>query len=196
MDGAMYPRTAKEAFGDYRQPRCDEQGNLCVIPPVAGLPVQKWLTASGDGLGNFNLNGAYASPTDFYYQATTIYDIYSILVAITDATTFNYNDYGGIAAGGVTNGTKLFFRPAALGADIPLLSGAAIKFNYEWFQLTADTGLTSFAGTPQTLKVVFNLANDYGQPFHMSPGDKFIVRLQDNFTGLLGHTFGLRGIQQ
>jgi len=37
---------------------------------------------------------------------------------------------------------------------------------------------------------------DYGMHFRLNPGDKFIIRLQDNFTGLIGHTFGLRGIKQ
>ncbi len=158
-----------------------------------GLPVQKWLTQSGDGLGAFQVTGNYATPTDFYYQAVYPYDIDSILIAITDTVTFNYNDYGGIAAGTVTNGVKFFYYSAKLNAEVALLSAVAVKSNYEWFQLTADAGLTAFAGTPQTLRVVFNLRSDYGIPFHLAVGDKFIIRVQDNFTGLIGHTFGLRG---
>lgn len=36
---------------------------------------------------------------------------------------------------------------------------------------------------------------DYGKPINMNAGDRFIVRLNDDFTGLVSHTFGLRGIK-
>ena len=188
----------RQPDGPFRGLRSDEQGNLCVRSPTDGLPTQKYLTLAGDGLisGTYNAIGNYATPTDFYYLTSTIYDIHSILIAITDLTTFNYNDYGGIPIGTVLNGVKMFVYNAALNLEIPLLSGKAIKYNYEWFELTANTGLTSFSGTPQTLRVVFEMDGDYGMNFRLNPGDKFIVRLQDNFTGLIGHTFGLRGIKQ
>ncbi|MFA6060723.1 MAG: hypothetical protein WC756_21180 [Taibaiella sp.] len=160
-----------------------------------GLATQKFLTTSGDGLGTYNLNGNYAAaPTDFYYKATSQYDIHSLLIVITDGAKFNQPDYGAIT-GGVTNGVKLFVRPAGSAADIALLSGVAVKQNHEWLSLTHDTNITSFEGLPQTLMVNFNIVTDYGKPITLGIGDKFIVRLNDDFTGLISHTFGLRGVK-
>ena len=160
-----------------------------------GLATQKFLTASGDGLGTYNLNGNYAATaTDFYYKATSQYDIHSLLVVISDNATFNQIDYGAIV-GGVTNGVKLFIRPAGSAADIALLSGVAVKQNFEWLSLTHETRLTQFSGTPQTLMMNFDIFTDYGKPITLGVGDKFIVRLNDDFTGLISHTFGLRGIK-
>ena len=160
-----------------------------------GLPTQKFLTASGDGLGSYNLIGNYsAAPTDFYYKATSQYDIHSLIVVISDNSTFNQGDYGAIV-GGLTNGVKLFVRPAGSLADIALLSGVAVKQNFEWLMLTHETHLTQFAGTPQTLMVNFDITRDYGKPITLGVGDKFIVRLNDDFTTLISHSYGLRGVK-
>ena len=191
-----YLSTANEAIGHYRKGRCNDNGEMCTVPPISGLPVQKWLTSSGDGLGTYNLNGNYSTPTDFYYLTSSLYDIYSLIIAITDGTTFNYNDYGGIPTGTITNGVKLFIYKASILTEVPLLSGIAIKNNYEYLSVTSDVKLTQFAGTPQTMVITFHLKDEYGQPLHLDIGDKVIIRLQDNFTGLLSHTFGIRGIKQ
>jgi len=166
-----------------------------VVPPHLGLPVQKFLTTNGDGTGSINatLNHS-ATPADYYYLVPGRYDIYSLLIAVSDDATFNQSDYGGIVSG-LTNGIKMFVYNASMNAEIPLLSGVAIKKNFEWFQLTTNTGLTQFSGTPQTLRINFDIRQDYGMPICLSTGDKFIVRLNDNFTSLVGQTFGLRGIQ-
>lgn len=182
--------------GPFRNPRCDDEGNLCIVPPYNGLPTQKFLTISGDGLGNYNATGDYSTGiTDFYYQVPSgnIYDLYSLIISVSDNLSFNQGDYGGIV-GGLINGVKIVYYSSTFNIERVLLSGIAFKKNYEWLQITANTDLTTFAGTAQTLKIIFNIQDDYGQPFHLISGDRFIVRLNDNFTSLVGHTFGIRGI--
>src|SRR5574337_88910 len=164
------------------------------LPISNGLPTQKFLTTAGDGTGVYNHNVDYsATPTDIKYTTNSVYDIYSLVIVISDHANFNQTDYGAIA-GGLTNGVKVFIKPSGL-AEIPLLSGVAFKQNFEWLQITEHTQLSSFAGLAQTLMVGFNIFEDYGKPINMNVGDTFIVRLNDNFTGLVGHTFGLRGIK-
>jgi hypothetical protein len=171
----------------------DQEGNPCSVPSIIGRPTQFFLTSSGDGQGPYNLNGDYsASPTDFYYQTTSTYYIQTLLVTISDSTTFNQTDYGGISTGTIINGVKVFIKPSGL-SEIPLLSGVAFKYNYEWLQVTPDTILTQFSGTPQTLTINFDITHEYGMPIMLNTGDRFIIRLNDNFTGLVSHTFGLRG---
>jgi len=170
----------------------DTEGNPCSVPSVIGLPTQFFLTASGDGKGTYNLNGDYsAAPTDFYYQATTNYYIQTLLMSISDNANFNQTDYGAIS-GGLTNGIKFFIKPNGL-SEIPLLSGVAFKQNYEWLSVTPDSKLTSFAGLAQTLTVDFNVTTEYGMPIKLGAGDRFIARLNDNFSTLVAHTIGLRG---
>lgn len=188
--------TIKISDGPFRSQRCDDDGNLCVTQPSAGLPFQFFLTANGNGTGAVNLNGNYSSaPTDFWYEATARYEIYSLLISISDGANFNQGDYGAITLG-LTNGVKLLVRFEDDVTEIPILNTGAfpVKYNYHWLSLTASTMLTTFAGISQTLTVNFDLIDHYGKPFTINKGQKLIVRLNDNFTGLINHTFGLRGI--
>ena len=187
--------TVKISDGPFRSSRCDNDGNICVTQPSAGLPFQFFLTANGDGTGAVNLNGNYTSPTDFWYEATARYEIYSLLISISDNANFNQTDYGAITAG-LTNGVKLLIRLEDDITEIPILNTGAfpVKTNAQWLSLTADTSLTSFAGLAQSLTVNFDLIDHYGKPFTVTTGQKIIVRLNDNFSGLTNHTFGLRGI--
>ena len=173
--------------------RGDKYGNLCVVPPTSGLPTQKFLTTTGVSTGIFNINQDYSlTQTDVYYLADDTYALHSVLATISDNAKFLQSDYGAIA-GGLTNGIELFLYSAALDFEIPLMSGAKIKANYDWLAFAADTRLTSFEGNPQTLAINFNLTEHYGVPLVMEAGDKFIVRLNDNFSTLVSQTFGLRG---
>ena len=163
-------------------------------PISEGLPVQFFLTTAGNGTGVYNHSVNYsAAPTDIFYIATSQYDVATFLIVISDNANFNQADYGAIA-GGLTNGVKVFIQPAGQ-AEIPLLSGIAFKHNYEWLAITEHTNLSSFAGLAQTLTVAFDITFDYGKPINMNVGDKFIVRLNDDFSGLVSHTFGLRGLK-
>jgi len=173
----------------------NEQSVLQVVPPTSGLPVQKFLTAAGDGTGAYNANLDFSGAiTDWFYTAPYQYDIYTILLSISDNANWNSGDYGALP-GGLTNGVQLVYRYAS-GLEQILLSGISFKYNYQWLSITSDTGITSFAGTTQTGYIAFHMNEEYGQPFRLNPGDSFRVRFHDNFTGLVNHTFGLRGILQ
>lgn len=189
----IFVSTVKEDEGPFRSLRSDDEGNLSVAPPSSGLPFQFFLTANGLGTGNHNLNGNYTSPTEFLYTSTSRYEIYSVLVSISDGSSFNQTDYGAII-GGLTNGIKFFVKVGEV--YIPLLGTGEypIKTNYEWLSISPETELTSFAGLAQTLSINFNIINQYGKPLSLGIGQSFVVRLNDNLSGLVNHTFGLRGI--
>ena len=160
----------------------------------AVIPVQFFLTQSGDGLGTFNHIGNYsAANTDMHYLATTPFDIHTILINITDTPNFTHNDYGSLTVGTIVNGVKLIYYNKAANYERELLSGYAFTQNHQWLQITPDVKLTTFAGNVQSLVITFDMVREYGTPFTLAIGDKFIVRLHDNFTGLIDHTFGIRG---
>lgn len=172
--------------------KTDKGDNLCVVPPIDGIPKQYFLTANGDGTGTYNINGDYsgATATDLYLEIPTgAYYIATMLVSISASGQFTQGKYGTLDA--LSNGVKFFVNPG--GFEIPLLSSTAVKSNYEWFELTPHLNLTQFDGLAQTMTIEFTMAEDYGMYFVLFPGMKFICRVQDNFTGLVAHTFGLRG---
>ncbi|MGE5863339.1 MAG: hypothetical protein ACM31H_06160, partial [Nitrososphaerales archaeon] len=152
-----------------------------------------YLTANGSGLAseNPNLNGNYTVPTDFFIQFPGRYDVHTVVISVSDNVNFLQSDYGGIT-GGLINGIKFFVN--INGVEVPLISAVSIKQNMDWFTIAPGSVLTSFSNTSQTLIAQFDIEFTFGKPLNLNAGDKFIVRLQDNFTGLVKHTFALHGI--
>ncbi len=162
-------------------------------PKNEGIPVNIYLTASGDGQTSPNLNGNYsAAPQDFFYQPPSgSYVVESLLIAITDAAAFSATDYGAIS-GGLTNGVKFFLRNAGQ-PEAQIFARQIFKKNYDWLSLVHQTALTSFAGSTETLAVNAELKATFGSPLTLKTGERLIVRLNDDLTGLISHTFALGG---
>jgi len=166
-----------------------------INPSVPGLPLSKFLTSAGDGTGTNNLIGNYSSvSTDFYYQPplTNKFYVETVQIQLSDNASFNQTDYGAIA-GGLTNGITLWLSKN--GTETPLQSGFVIKHNNDWLATTPYSTLTTFAGSSQTLIIQFKLRQDYGVPLLLdgAQSDKFILRLNDNFSTLVAHRCIIRG---
>jgi len=173
----------------------DSAGNLCTVPPATGLPIKRFLTEAGDGTGTYNLNGNYsASPVTIYYEAVKRFELKSLLINISTAAKINQTDYGDITVGTVTNGVRFYIQPVGY-SDISILTDIGVTKNYEWSLITPNFYPTSFDGTAQTLIINIKVEEEYGSLLHMLPGDKLKVILNDNFTGLVNHSFGIRGTQ-
>ena len=191
----IFGNIGKDDEGPFRSVRTDDEGNLCTVPSYAGLPYQFFLTADGLQSTSHDLIGDYSvTSDDFYYTATTRYDIYTVLISISDNANFNLGDYGAIASG-LTNGVKFYIKLEDGVTELPLLGTGfnPIKTNGDWFTLTPDCLLTTFAGLSQSLTIDINLVKQYGKPLSLDPGQTFLIRLNDNFSTLVHHTFGLRG---
>lgn len=190
----IYGSRNKYAEGVSRRIRTDNEGNLCVVPPDSGRPFQFFLSRNGAQTGTINANGNYSSsPVDFYYESTGRFEIYSLIVNISDNANFNQEDYGAIT-GGVTNGVK-FLAGIGNGIEVPILRSDVwpIKKNYQWASIASDIKLTSFAGLAQTMIIDFHIPDSYGKMFSLDPGQSVIARLNDDFSGLVSHTFIIRG---
>lgn len=180
-----------------RVTRCDNEGNLCVVPSLSGLPYQFFLTTNGDGTGTTSLNINYsASPVDVYYTSSSSrLDIYTLLIGVSDNSNFNQSDFGAIS-GGLTNGIKFLVELEDGITEIPILSTdiRPIKKNNDFMILTAHSSLTTFAGLSQTLICDFNVVNEYGKQFALEKNQRLIARLNDDFSSLTDFTIGIRGI--
>lgn len=186
--------TIKEPLNDVlRLNRCDEDGNLCVVPSSAGIPFKRFLTANGDGTGEHNLNGDYSlTPLVAYYEATSRFELASLLVNISDSSKFVQTGYGGISQGTILNGIRFYIQPVG-GSDIPILASFGITQNYQWLSITPDADITTFDLTPQTMAIFVNTKRLYGKYLHMNAGEKIKVVLNDNFTDLVNHSFIIGG---
>lgn len=176
----------------------DKFGHPISIQTPNGLPTQYFLTENGDNSGAYNLNGDYSAAIfDAYIEFPGDYYAYSILINISDDDKFNQEDYGALGAA-LTNGVKFFVTGADGTPEIPLLSGFTVKKNYEWSLLTPKIQLISYEDTlkaARTLLVEFDMVCQYGTFLRFEAGQRLLVRLNDNFSALLAHTFGVRGIQ-
>jgi len=183
--------------GDLRTQLCDAYGNTCVTETTLGLPTQKFLTDTGDGLGTLSYIGDYSTVAkDIYYEADSEFRIRTIHANITDDDKVLQETYGSLPS--LTNGVKFFIKPSFLGTPIPLVSGYAVHNNYEWSIISSTVDIIAYEDTlkaTRTLNISFDLIRDYGVPLVLLPGDQFIVRLNDDFTGLVNHTFHIRGTE-
>lgn len=176
----------------------DKFDHLATIQTPHGLPFQFFLTESGDGLGEFNHNGDYSTTArDIYYEASTDYYIYSVIVNISDDDKFTQDGYGALASGIITNGVKFYVTGPGGTPETRLLERVDVTKNYHWSLMTPDINLISYEDTlksARTLLIEFNIVKSYGTYLRLETGQRFMIRLNDNFSGLIAHTFGVRGI--
>jgi len=186
---------SKESTGDFRYARCDEAGNLCVVNPVDGFPIQQFLTPTGTTYYyNGNVNSS-VTPINIYHEVASPYtrfEVTSILVNISDNANFNQTDFGAIA-GGLTNGIKFYWITSEFGTR-QLFSQLAVKQNYQWSSITFHNNLTTFAGLAQTMTADIQTINEYGKPLTLHRGDSFRATLNDDLSTLVAFTVQLRGI--
>jgi hypothetical protein len=172
--------------------RGDDFGNLCTIPPYNGFPSQEFLTSSGASSGTINNNLNFTVATDIFHLALSEFRIYSLVMTLSTPTKINQTDYGSIS-GGLTNGINYYYKPNGLAEQ--KLNNHTIKTNDDYCILTPEFKITQFEGTAQTISILLDIRKLFGVPLVLKTGDKFIVRLQDNFTSLSHHVFCINGMK-
>lgn len=187
-----------ELDGQHIQARGDDKGNICTVPPYDGIPKHIFLTDTGEG-GECNLAEDWSgeTATDFYYTVNAnCIDVASIVLQLTDETKFLYDGMGGIAQGTITNGVK-FYVKRYFGTDslieVPLLGDTAIVHNYDWYALSSGISVSQWDQTPQTLSILVDLKLKYGKYLRLDQNESFIMRLQDDYSGLICFSAALGG---
>lgn len=176
----------------------DNDGNLCMVPPFDALPKQYFLTSVGDGSGDIDLVGDYsAAAQDFYIEFPYHFSVKSLLISMALENKAELGVYGSIDVGELTNGVKFFIQFPGV-AEVQLLAGLAFTCNCSWYRVTKDIELIPFEDTLKSARmfpVLIDLEKRYGCYLNVVPGTKFIVRLHDDFTGLLRHSFNIGGLE-
>ena len=165
-----------------------------ITTPTPGNPMFRYLTVAGDGTGAHSFVGDYSGAAiDAHFLAVNDFFIHAGICAISDSSKFIQGNYGGLA-GALTNGIKIIYKPSG-GAEQMMFNSAGIKANSDWLSIGGAVYLTSFDQTAQTLSIIFDFVAMFGKAMRLAPGDKMIVRLNDNFTGLDHQSFAISGCQ-
>ena len=150
-----------------------------------------FLDTNGDGTGTKNAIGDYSGGQNFYFtcpETATSVDIYRMIVYVEDSGNFSSAGYGNLSA--LTNGIQI--RQEKEGETIDMTNSQEVKTNAEWSKFCYDVTYISFGSGNNALSIRWTFRNS-GSPVKLDPGEKFIVYLEDNLTGLVQHTFQIQG---
>jgi hypothetical protein len=168
----------------------NNRGNYIVRSPYV-----HYLDTNGDGTGNYHAVGDYSiTPTNFFFAPTAgeTVEVTKLMVHISDKGLFDVDGYGAIAAG-LTVGVAITVE--RLGVTVlELTNGAPIKNNADLSHLNTDYRLTNFSSNYGSSIVSLDAAAfQTSLLMHGDLGDKLIVTLNDDFTGLDDHHFIMYG---
>lgn len=169
----------------------NNRGNYIVRSPYV-----HYLDTNGDGTGTTNAIGDYSvTPAVFYFQpgAGETVEAAKLMMHVADKGAFEFDGYGSLAAGVVTNGVEItFYRLGQLA--LKLTNGEPIIANHAYSHLNTDYILSTYTSNYQASTVSFDAASFNGPlVMHGDLQDQLRVELNDNFTGLDSHQFILYG---
>ena len=145
--------------------------------------LSKFLTDTG-GSEDMNVDGS-TTPVDFYSEAVVLSFLERSFMGLKDGLTdFTSSNFGAIN-GGLTNGVDIIIKSD--GVELPI---ANWKTNYD-ISLTMYDFYSPFKDGAYVGRWTFS--KDNGNPYAMRPGDRFIVRINDNLTGLDFFKFRVKG---
>lgn len=156
----------------------------------------RFLDTNCDGTGTKNANGNYSSAAqDFCLQvpleSTEKYLIYRLLISIRDSGALDASSYGnGIT---LSNGVTIkVYNPLGEVAE-NITDDQPVFTNADYAALCYDSETSEYGTGDNYLRVRFTLAAS-GYPIVLEPGAKIVVRLNDDFTGLISHRFMVQGL--
>lgn len=162
------------------------------LPVFAGESVIRFLDTAGDGSGTKTAIVDYsgvATPFFIAPPANKVYILTGLLIQLSDAGAFGQSEYGNLGIA-LTNG--LLIRVKRAGTVIrDLLDGDPIKINDKFFHHSYESDVHAFAGGVNTLRCrLINTTGTYNAvQLNGSLSDTLEVMCNDNFTGLIDHTF-------
>lgn len=170
-------------------------GNAILDGTKSRLPLLRFLDTNGDGTGTTDAIGNYSvTPATFFVQPPAGYKfiLTELQIHLSDGGTFGSTVYGSLGAA-LTNGFSLLGKRNGV-TILDLMSGVPVKNNDQLTHLTSRVNLISWAAVNNSLNITFS-ALDFDTPFILSAAavDTLEVTLNDDFTGLVDHTFIVRG---
>jgi hypothetical protein len=170
-----------------------------VTSPAMSLLI-RYLDTDGDGGGTDNANGNYASAADDFYIENALgaeggqtYEIHRMIVSAQDTASMQAQEYGNLGAA-LTNGIRIYVDQGGGDGETAIDGGLAIKSNAEWGRLCYDVEVKSWGSGNEMLLVRWTFSKA-GDPLILrQKNSKLIVRLNDDFSGLIDHHFMVQGV--
>ena len=157
----------------------------------------RYLDTDGDGTGTYNAIGDYSSAKEeFYIQPKTgqVLQLNRIMITIEDGGSIDSGGYGNNSSP-LTNGIRAIVRQPDVD-DIVLTAQVNVKRTADWNSLCYDGNVADFGSGNSFYVSRWTFTKD-GDPIILSENDKFIIELNDDFSGsgqaLVGHRFLIKG---
>jgi hypothetical protein len=156
---------------------------------IAQEQITKFLrNAQGSEQANGNYSG---DSTEFFYsRSDRSVCLRTLLVAIVDNGAFSRDGYGGTSA--LTNGIGVRIKEGD-NVILDLTNSRPIKSNAAWGFFAYDEWNRPVGPGDGAMVVRWRFAVSTGADIKLLPGQRFVVELNDDFTGLLAHLFLLYG---
>ncbi len=163
----------------------------------AGRPLIAMLTEDGEPGSLCDIIADYsAAPKDFWVGAPqgVVYEVVGVTLCLTVENARDKNYYGEVN-GGLTNGVQFVFKR---GTEETILNPhGSVKSNRDLVVAGWRSYNTEFNGNQDLFTFDFRFRDRFGVPLFLygDAEDKFIVRVQDNFTSQDTHCFSISGIR-
>jgi hypothetical protein len=162
--------------------------------------ISRALDTVGNGTGTKNANGNYSGAAEEFLIAPDSGEdwvITRMVVSIEDTAGIQADEYGNLGAA-LTNGIKVEVHNSS-GLLYSLTDPSLpVKTNAQWGVYCFDVDMKSWgtAPTDDLLLVRWTFAKS-GQPIKLRSreGEKLVVTLNDNLTGLIAHYFVVQGYE-
>jgi len=160
----------------------------------------RYLDTVGDGSGIKNAMGDYSGAVEeFLYiaggpAATGRVDLHRLVIFVRDSGLFTADSYGALAA--LTNGIEIEVRDSDDNILVDLTDGVPVKSNAQWCRVCYDSILQDYGAAGDSYVVTRWTFTRSGSPLALKAGDRLVVKLNDDLTGLIDHTFMIQGIQR
>lgn len=137
-----------------------------------------------DGSENMNIDGSVIS-VDFYLEAIYLSFLERSFIGLKDGTQDFISSNFGAISGGLINGVDIIIL--SNGIEIPITNW---KTNYD-ISLTMYDFYSPYKDGAYVGRWTFS--KDNGKPYAIRPSDRFIIRIQDDLTGLDYFKFRVKG---
>lgn len=178
----------------------DETTPLPVVLVSAGATTNifRYLDTAGDGSGTKNAVGDYSGGEEEFYIAPAADEVmllYRMLVLIEDGSAISSEKYGGLTALSTGIEVKIIRGASTLVND--LTDGIVIQSNADWARNCYDATPDETGSGNNLYKVRWTFANS-GKPIRLDGalGDRLVVFLNDDLSGLVSHYFKVDGVYE
>lgn len=153
-----------------------------------------YLDTNGDGTGTKNANGNYSGAVEeFYIQAAAgeIIEIQRMIVTIEDTGGSTVQEYGNLGVA-LTNGIEVHVENEYGTIMSDLTGELPIKTNGDWSTHCHDVTWLDKGAGDDLISVRWTFSK-HGTDLELQEGQRFVVKLNDDLSGLISHYFVVQG---